>query len=277
MAPKLSPDDSSSIKNYVVKVARLPQYFNQFQRILRIEFGSDPGQRYFDFLLTDSNKVPNNKNTVAILQTYESILLSDKYAMFPGDPRLDLPPGYLDQDTFDPSQLPNGFITDILSQYTTIYGSVNPDGDTGLKLRSMDDPSNWENIQISLHGHLPASYTKTKEQMDGDPVFSSYGVTVGNNFTQVTGPGANGITMGPDSTMVFSGDIHYQKSKGSQGMVGDNPLAGWIPATIMTAPLAIQWIPNIDAIATFGALGQRVAKGARALTKLTESANSLRA
>lgn len=259
--PPITPDESSSIKTYLVQIARVPMYFNQIQRVLRIEFGIDDSRRYFDFLLTDTTHVPNNGTTLALLQTYESILTSNRYAMAEDDPRLDLTPGYSEDGVFDPRQIPYGYISDIVSRRATIFSSNNPDGDTALQMRDMDDPSNWENIQISLHGHLPDSYTKTTEEMNGDPSFSSYGVTIGNNFTQVTGPGANGITMGPDSNMVFTGDIHYQKSKGSKGMMSDNPLAGWMPPTIMTVAPAIDWIPNINAIAGFGTLAQRVAKG----------------
>ena len=267
---KITPDESTSIKSYLVKIARTPMYFNQIQRILRIEYGSNDDPRYFDFLLTDTMRVPNNQSTLAILQTYDSVLISDQYAIRSDDPRLDLPPGYTEEEVFDPDQLPFGYVSDIVSKHASIYAGNNPDGDTGVQMRDISDPSNFENVQISLHGHLPDSYTKTREDMDSDPAHSSYGLTIGDNFTQITGPGANGITMGPDSRMVISGDIHYQKSKGSKGMMGDNPLAGWIPATIMTAAPSIDWIPNLNAIAAFGTLAQRVAKGADTVSSIAE-------
>jgi len=266
-------NDTYIIKQYMVRIAPF-NFYNPIQRILRIEYGDADSLKYFDFYNTDDARQPNPLTTYAILETYESVLSSETYAIRSDDVRYNLLPGYIREKELDLTMMPFGFIRKIIPKSATIDVSA-PDGDAGFFLKGMDNPSNPSNVQISLQSSIPETYTKTRESMEYNPSYDAFGLTVGSNFTTVKGPDGGGITMGPNGKIVLSGDIHTTKSKWTQGFMQDNPLGEWVPPTIVTVAPAMLKIPfNMDAIASFATMAQRVAKGIESVGTISSIVNS---
>ena len=262
-------------------------YYNSAQKIIRVEYSSSlEDTKYFEFYNLDDTRIPHPSKCCAIVETSYFVLNSETYCIRPGDDRYTLKPGYRpvyseDQDEpiddigeLDITSIPYGFVKKLIPLNAVVDVSSNPDADTAMSLGGMSDPSDPNNVQISLHAMTRESYTKPLEEMDEDPKYDSYGLSIGDDFLQLRGLLDSGITMGPNGKMAFSGDFHFSKSKGTAGFQQDNPLGEWIPSSIVTAiPAMLKFPFNMDAIASLATMAQKMSKTMKSVSKLKDLVN----
>jgi hypothetical protein len=195
-----------------------------------------------------------------LVETYQEVLDSTN-CVTEDDERINFVPGYIDATNLNLT-LPYGFILKLIPMKVSEEKNTIDGSSVGFAMRKVNDPASSQNIELCLHATGTETYTKAEDlKTNPQGSASTFGLTIGNNFVHMKGPDGAAITIGPDGKIAIDGMVYYSKSKSYKAMTMDNPLDGWVPATMVTVPLAISQLPNIDAIGGFAVMAQRLTTG----------------
>lgn len=269
----LTDETRKSSKMIVGAIADI-NYYNNEQNIIRIKLPLDIDlgtYKFYDFYLIQSIDYPNPIDHHVMIIAPEDILDGTKYAMLDGDSRLDFPPGYQNEKELE-KQISWGFAWLINRRLKQNTSNMN-DTSAGMHNTTASIPADPNKLKYSISPALPKDYTTTKAEYTGDLRNENIGIFVTDNSVVIKSEQAS-IVVGPQGISLL-GDKFESSTKGGKSMMMDNPFAGWMPSTMMTIPLGIPYIPNLNFILGIGTACRTLNTGMSALGKITKSVNTL--
>jgi len=209
--------------------------YNDKHQIVRITYGDF----LFDFRLNAGPILPNPSTHVALIMTTEEAISSSRAIL---DERTDLPPGHADKDG-NVIDLPPGFVIPLsIKQISAATMPNSPSAGMTIQRSKM---SELDNVVVSLTPPLvDKDYTNTGINEPGKDIRDeSMGLFINrDNVIILKSPGSS-ITMGEEGIFI-AGDVSWDSSSQRKEIMVTNPNATFIPSTIVTFPLVMDY-PNI--------------------------------
>lgn len=233
------------LKAYGANIAST-NYYNDIHKIVRIEFN----KRQFDFKLINSIEVPNPTKHIAIVITSDEFLNETHCISTERESYL---PGYIDING-NLSNLPMGYVY-LVNKKQTI-STTNPGcGGAGFSI-SKTNMFDLDNVSIAISPSTDRDYTNI-EKSDKDIKDSSIGFFINKDNTILIKSKGSSITMGEEG-IYFGGSVSWESSEHQREWLMDNPFHRFIPATIVTIPISIPEIPNLNKFAQIANLALKV-------------------
>jgi len=262
--------EDKHVQKFMVAEIADYNYFNNKHKIIRVKFGqTDEDAKFYDLYLVEGDKNPNPNDHYALVLAKEGLTEGLENVILPGDEKLELEPGYKTDDSLV-DEMPWGFVWLIdkhIKNNTTNYN----DSSTGMFNQESELPADMNNVKYSLSPSLKEDYTTTR--ITGDINDKNIGVFVTDNSVFLKSEGGS-ILLGPQGISIL-GEKFESNTKGGRGIMQDNPFSGWIPASIMTAPLAIEMIPNFNFIISMGTAGRILNKGLKSIDMATTNIRNI--
>ncbi len=259
--------ENSQQKFFVAEIASA-NFYKQDPNVIRIKLPiDDTTYKYFDMYFIQSVDFPNPNDHHALVATNPDIISGLKNAILDGDKRLDLPPGYKDEQVLD-DQITFGFVWLINKRLKTATTGSN-DGSAGMHNQNASSTTDGTKLKYSISPSLSRDYTTTRGGARDNYNNENIGIFVTDNSVTLKSSESS-IVLGPDGISLL-GPKFESNTKGGKGMMADNPFCGWFPSTIMTIPLGIEYIPNFNYILSIGSACQRLNKGLATIGKTTKN------
>jgi len=260
-------DTNRSTKMIIAEIAD-ENYFNNFQNIIRIKIkethGTNPIYKYYDFPLLYNGEYPNPILHKVLIFTYDTILDKMSEGMLQSDELLKYPPGYRNEDGLL-SNISNGYCV-LLNQRIKNNVTATAIGDADGFNSDAKLASNKDEIRYSFSPSLNYDYTTTENEYNGNKNYDNIGIFITDNSVKIKSRGGE-IVVGPDGI-----SLRGQKSETHQidlaGLIMKNPLAQIFPETLLTFPLSIKNIPNLNQYIEIGNSVKRIAAYAQAAGKV---------
>lgn len=219
-------------------------YYNDRHKIVRVQYRG----RLFDFPLEPTHYVPNPEIHLALVFVQDVVL--EGFGI--PEERENLLPGLANREgVIAEMPLARAFLVD---RKQSVAGANHQNASAAFNMNS-SDLSDLKGLRLSLNPQRSKDYTSV-EREDGDPQNENIGIFFNDRTILIKSRGGS-ITVGQDGVHI-GGNVFWEHTKHSKEFMSDNPFHGFIPQTIVTFPISIPYIPNLNAIARMAESGQKV-------------------
>lgn len=247
-------EDGFSLKTMLCQLDTVNWYNDKLQ-VVRVKISN----RLYDIKLGSVVfEYPNPLYHYILVTLTENILRTEGFLS--SDERYRFKPGMFDDTSIAKLSSAQAFLLDKNQKIST----TRTRGTSASFAIEDSDLSDENKLRVSITPSSTRPYTNTDKE-EYDPRSSNIGIFMNQDTIYIKSAGG-AILIGKEG-IHFGGNVHWEASKHSRDIMVDNPLAGFIPDTIVT-PFTVAYLPNFANILNLAQTGQNILKVTEKINKV---------